>query len=324
MSFWRGKSILVTGASGFIGSHIIKRLLTKDAEVIALSRSPRSDSIITSEKLYKSEHGSIENLSFLNSVIKRNKIDIIYHLAAQPLVEVGKKNPIKTFSVNIKGAWNILESARRADVQKVIVASTSHVYGDNPNLPYKEEYFPQPSRPYETSKACADLLAQSYADTYGLPVEIPRFTNIYGPGDFNFSRLIPKIIRSVLDNKNPEVWDIGTMRDFLYIDDAVDAYLKLAELHLPNTKRTRIINFGSGKPVKIISLAKRIVRLSGNKQLSVHVMPVPENRQQEIIAQYVHIGKAYEIINWKPKIGISEGLKKTLEWYADWNLYANR
>jgi len=136
-----------------------------------------------------------------------------------------------------------LEAARQQSIQKVIIASTAHVYGNNPKVPFKEEFFPQPSRPYETSKACADLLAQSFADTYDLPVEIPRFVNIYGPGDLNFSRLIPKVIKSVLVGKKPEVWDIGSVRDFLYIDDAINAYLMLAEKQFTNSKRVRVFNF---------------------------------------------------------------------------------
>jgi CDP-glucose 4,6-dehydratase len=249
-------------------------------------------------------------------VIKKNRIHIIYHLAAQSLVEIGKKSPLKTFSINIKGTWNILEAARKNAVHKVILASTAHVYGNNPNLPYKEEYFPQPSRPYETSKACADLLAQSYADTYALPVEIPRFTNVYGPGDLNSSRLIPKIIQSVLAGKNPAIWDIGTTRDFLYIDDAIEAYVRLAELDLPNTKRIRIVNFGSGKPLPVLSIAKRIVKLYGNKKLRVEVLPVPEQREKEIIEQYVHIGKAKNTIHWQPKTSLDEGLRRTIAWHA--------
>ncbi len=168
MSFWQGKVVLVTGASGFVGSHLVNKLISKHAQVITLSRKR-----LESPAKVINEIGQVENFEELNNIVRKHKVNMIFHLAAQPLVEIGQDNPIKTFEVNIKGTWNILECARRNNIQKVIIASTVHVYGDNPKVPFKEAYFPQPSRPYETSKACADLLAQSFADSYNLPVEIP-------------------------------------------------------------------------------------------------------------------------------------------------------
>lgn len=298
MSFWQGRPILVTGASGFVGSHLVSRLTSKKSKVVSLSKKT----------------GSIEDFEKLNDMIKKNKINTIFHLAAQPIVEVGQTNPIKTFEVNIKGTWNILEAARENNVQKIIIASTVHVYGDNPKIPFKEEYYPKPSRPYETSKACADLLAQSFADTYDLPVEIPRFVNIYGPGDFNFSRLIPKVIKSILSGEQPEVWDIGSIRDFLYIDDAINAYLMLAEKKLDGGKRLRVFNFGTGKPIKIHDLVLKIIKLS-NKKINLKTEKLPEERSNEIKKQYVSIAKAKRELNWYPKISLDEGLTKTIEWY---------
>src|SRR3989344_1022411 len=177
MSFWRGKVVLVTGATGFVGSHLVDQLISKGAKVIGFSKKG-----LASQAKIIEEYGSVEDFQTISRVIKKNKTEIIFHLAAQPIVEIGQENPIKTFQVNIQGTWNILEAARQNNVKRIIIASTVHVYGDNPKLPFKESYFPQPSSPYETSKACADLLAQSFADTYNLPVEIPRFVNIYGPG----------------------------------------------------------------------------------------------------------------------------------------------
>lgn len=298
MSFWQGRPVLVTGASGFIGSHLVKQLILKKAKVASLSKKT----------------GSIEDFEKLNDIVKKHKINTIFHLAAQPIVEVGQTNPIKTFEVNIKGTWNILEAARENNVEKIIIASTVHVYGDNPKVPFKEEYFPQPSRPYETSKACADLLAQSFADTYDLPVEIPRFVNIYGPGDFNFSRLIPKVIKSILKGEKPEVWDIGTVRDFLYIDDAINAYLMLAEKKFDGGKRLRVFNFGTGKPIKIHDLVLNIIELS-NKKINLRIEKLPEERSNEIKKQYVSIAKAKRELNWYPKISLDEGLAKTFNWY---------
>lgn len=311
MSFWQGRVVLVTGASGFVGLHLVKQLVSKNSRVVTLSKKNAK----SSNKAIK-EIGSVENFELVNEVIKKHKVNTIFHLAAQPIVEIGQDNPIKTFEVNIKGTWNILESARENKIQKVIIASTVHVYGDNPKVPFKEEYFPQPSRPYETSKACADLLAQSFADTYDLPVEIPRFVNIYGPGDFNFSRLIPKVIKSILKGEKPEVWDIGSVRDFLYIDDAVNAYLTLAEKKLVDGKRLRVFNFGTGKPIKICDLVLKIIKLA-NKKIEIKMENPPEERSHEIRKQYASIAKAKRELGWYPKVTLDEGLSKTIKWYQE-------
>lgn len=320
VSFWKNKKILITGASGFVGSNLSKRLIAKGAKVIAFTRNginPPSLLILENlvGKIYKVEKGSLLNFEKVNEVVSKNKIDYIFHLAAQPLIEVGRISPIETFDVNIRGTWNILEAARQNNVKKIVVASTTHVYGDNPNLPYKEEYFPQPSRPYETSKAVADLLAQSYADTYGLPVEIPRFVNLYGPGDFNFSRIVPKVILPLLKKENPEVWDLRAVRDFLYIDDAIDAYLVLVEKNLSSAKRVRVFNFGSGKPMSIIKLAQKILKVEADKSLKLIIKGAPKEREKEIIKQYVSIAKARHLLGWEPKISLEKGLKKTIDWY---------
>lgn len=319
MSLWHNKKVLVTGANGFVGSHLVKALIQKKAQVITLDAVPLPEtSLLCLEKLdseIKSEIGSILDYDYLLRIVRKNKIETIFHLAAKSIVEIGQGSPINTFEVNIKGTWNILEAARITKVKKIIIASSAHVYGNNPNVPYRENYFTAPSRPYETSKACADLLAQSYADTYKLPVEIPRFVNIYGPADFNFTRVVPKVILSVLKNENPKIWDVGAVRDFLYIDDGVNAYLKLAETDLSNEKRIRVFNFGSGHPVSIVDVVKKIVILSPDKKLTVKMQKVPGERSGEVIKQYVSITKAKSSLGWQPQYSLDEGLKKTFDWY---------
>lgn len=311
MSFWQQRVVLVTGASGFVGSHLVNQLISKHAKVITLSKKR-----LKSSTKVINEIGFVENFERLNDIMKRYKVNTVFHLAAQPIVEIGQDNPIKTFEVNIKGTWNILEVARENNIQKVIIASTVHVYGDNPKVPFKEEYFPQPSRPYETSKACADLLAQSFADTYDLSVEIPRFVNIYGPGDFNFSRLIPKVIKSILQGEQPEVWDVGSIRDFLYIDDATAAYLMTAEKRLDNKKRLRIFNFGTGEQIKIYDLVQKIIQIMG-KGIKVKIEQLPKERSNEIKKQYVSIAKAKRELGWYPKVTLDSGLSKTITWYQE-------
>lgn len=320
MSFWPGKRVLVTGADGFLGANLTKRLLAAKAAVITLARQPaHPHSLFALERLDKKVTkrilGTVEDFDLVNKIIASQKVEIIYHLAALSLVEIGRDNPIKTFAVNIGGTWNVLEAARQNMAKQVIAVSTTHVYGDNPNLPYKETYYPQPSRPYETSKACADLLAQCYADSYRLSVVIPRFVNLYGPGDLNFTRIVPKVIRTVLRGENPQLWQSQAVRDFLYIDDAVAALIRLAETNTRSFKGNSVINFGSGRPISIIDLAQKITALAGHGKQTVVLQPQPADRAKEIIEQYVSIEKARTELNWQPTTTLEQGLADTIAWY---------
>lgn len=306
MSFWENKNILITGATGFVGSNLMTRLSSLGAKVYGISRSESKK-----EDIYKV---SILNLSGINEFVKNKKINICFHLAAEALVEIGQKDPYRTFKVNTEGTLNMLEIARKNDLKKIIIASSAHVYGKN-KAPYLEEYTPRPSRPYETSKACTDLIAQSYADSFNLPVLIPRFVNIYGPGDLNFNRLIPKTIRSVLQGKNPEMWGGGAKREYLYIDDALDAYISLAKLSDDLMEKNRIYNFGSGELYSVKDLIERIIVLSEKK---VIIERIGDQRSDEIISQYVSSRKANKMLRWKAKYGIDKGLEKTINWYESY------
>ncbi len=313
MSFWQNKKVLITGSNGFVGSHLTKDLANRGAKIITLNKS-------NSNKEHRdiiSIIGTVEDYKFVDSIVREHEVQVIFHLAAQPIVEVGEESPLPTFESNIRGSWNILETARVHNVEKLIIASSTHVYGDNPNLPYKEEYYPQPSRPYETSKACVDLLAQSYADTYNLPVEIPRFVNIYGPGDKNMSRLIPKVIYSILNSENPHVWDVGAVRDFLFVEDAISAYRILAEKEFFEKKRIRVINFGSGKQTDILTVVNKLIEISGNIHIKPVTEKVPKEREKEIKKQYISIDKAKTILGWEPRYSLDEGLKLTFSWYKN-------
>jgi len=313
--FWKDKPVLITGGSGFVGSNLAKSLASLGAKVFLLSRSRKKVLILKGTSNIFLIRGDIGDFQFLNRVITKNRIQVIFHLAAQPIVEIGQESPLQTFNTNIKGTWNILEAARLNNPEKIIITSSVHVYGNNPNLPFKEEFYPQPSRPYETSKAAADLLAQSYADTYGLPVEIPRFANLYGPGDLNFSRLIPKVIKNILEDNHPRVWDLGSVRDFLFIEDALSAFLSLSQTKTKDRKRIRVTNFGSGEPVNIVDLVKKILAISGNKKTQIKIEKIPKMRKNEIQKQYVSIEKAKVEFNWSPYFDLNNGLMKTLVWY---------
>lgn len=299
----RSKRVLITGITGFVGSNLAKKLRSLGVIVYGISRSLASDK--------RNLKANMLDYSAINNFIKDSKIQICFHLAGESLVETGQKDPYLTFKINTEGTLNILEIARKNTMDKIIIASTAHVYGNN-KLPYLEEYTPKPSRPYETSKACTDLIAQSYANTFKLPVLIPRFVNIYGPGDLNFSRLVPKTIKAVLSNTTPKMWGGKAIRDYLYIDDSISAYLKLAEIDISLIGNNRIFNFGSNNKISVENLINKVITLSGKK---VTIEKIDEGRASEIKSQYVSFRKATKVLGWKPRTTLEKGLRKTLRWY---------
>lgn len=303
--YFKDKRILITGINGFVGSQLAEKLMSVGADVYGLSRSETKGNYLRK---------NILDFKALDGFIKYNKIQISYHLAGEALVESGQNDPYSTFKVNAEGTLNILESCRKNAVEKVIIASTTHVYGNN-KVPYLEEYTPRPTRPYETSKACADLIAQSYAKTFNLPILIPRFVNIYGPGDLNFTRLIPKTIKSVLSGQRPKMWGGEVEREYLFIDDAVDAYLKLAMLDLRSAEENRIFNFGSKKRISVEDLINKIINIS---KKDIVIKKIKQERSQEIISQYVSSQKAQKTLNWDALVDLDKGLKKTISWYSEY------
>lgn len=300
----KGKNVLITGITGFIGKALEQRLKSQGANVFGISRSIKSDK----ENL----KADILDYSAINKFIKDSDIEVCFHLASASLVEEGQLHPYQTFKVNTEGTLNILESARNNNLNRIIVASTSHVYGKN-KVPYFENYMPRPTRPYETSKACTDIIAQSYAESFNLPVLIPRFVNIYGPGDLNFQRLIPKTIKSVLEDVSPKMWGGGAIRDYLFIDDAIDAYLLLTKININKVGNNRVFNFGSSNMISVEDLIKKIIKISGKNRT---IKKENIEREGEIASQYVSSKKAARLLGWKPKVNLDEGLQKTIDWYS--------
>ncbi len=300
----RNKRILITGITGFVGKALSNRLKSLGAIVYGISRSVNNDR--------SNLNADILDYPKINKFIKDSKIDICFHLASTSLVEEGQLHPYQTFKVNTEGTLNILESARNNNLEKIIIASTSHVYGKN-KVPYLESYTPKATRPYETSKACTDIIAQSYSESFNLPVLIPRFVNIYGPGDLNFQRLIPKTIKSILKDVPPKMWGGEAIRDYLFIDDAIDAYLLLAKVNINKVGTNRIFNFGSGNMISVEKLIKKIIKISGK---DLKIKEVAEERKGEIESQYVSFNKATKLLGWTPKISLDVGLKKTVAWYS--------
>lgn len=302
----KNKKVLITGINGFVGNALANRLNLLGSEVFGISKSGSSNS--------QTLKADILDYPTINKFIRDSGIQICFHLASKALVEEGQKDPYETFKVNVGGTLNILESARDNKLEKVIIASTSHVYGKN-KVPYVESYMLSPTRPYETSKTCADLIAQSYQKNFNLNVLIPRFANIYGPGDLNFQRLIPKTIKSVLKGSSPQMWGGQAIRDYLFIEDAIEAYLLLAQANIQE-KENGIFNFGGSGMISVEGLIKKIIKISG-KNLVIRKVEV--EREGEIESQYVSFDKSTKFFGWKPKIGLDEGLRKTIDWYLNYD-----
>lgn len=319
-SFWQGRKVLITGADGFIGGNLVSELVNQGAKifvlVVVVDKQNIKNPIFCSlqDKLAEIIVGDIRDFNLLNKLFDEREITTCFHLAAQSIVGQAFFDPLPTFKINIQGTINVLEAARRSKyLDRLVIASTTHVYGDNKNLPYLESYSPQPSRPYETSKACADILAQTYYYTYKLPVAISRCTNTYGPGDMNFSRLVPKTIQAILTGFNPEIVGGSSKRDFIYVKDAVKAYLTLAENLSRDEIKGQAFNFGSGQIFSAIEVVNKILQIINNPDLEIKILP--GDFRKEIKEQYVSLEKAKKLLNWEPRYSLENGLLKTILWY---------
>ena len=233
---WKGKSVLVTGANGFVGSWVAKALVDRGADVVAIIRDmhPKHQPAYQEEAmagLAGMVKGDITAYEEVARVFNEYGVELCFHLAAQAIVGAANRAPLSTFDTNIKGTWNVLEAARSTGTLKgLVVASSDKAYGEHEELPYTEEFPLNGLNPYDASKACADILARAYARTYELPVTVARCANIYGGGDMNFSRIVPDTIRSLLQGREPVIRSDGKpVRDYMYIEDAVSAYVILAE-----------------------------------------------------------------------------------------------
>lgn len=319
MAFWKNRKVLVTGAGGFVGSWLAEALQAKGAEVYVIleeGKDAPNFNILGLGRKVNAAKGDITDFKLLRKILNK-EIEVVYHLAAQSIVTKANASPVRTFDVNMRGAWNVLEACRinRSGLKAVVVASSDKAYGAHKKLPYKEESPLLPRYPYDASKACEDLIARSYFYTFGLPVAVTRCSNIYGGGDFNFSRIIPDAMRSVVCGKDPVIRSDGTpLRDYVYIDDIVAFYLLLGERMAARGVAGEAFNAGTGKPVTVLELVKKIIRISGKKHLTPAIKG-KSNPHAEIPHQYLDSSKAGRVLGWKAEVNLEEGLRETYKWY---------
>ena len=307
----KSKNILVTGGAGFIGSHLADRLIVEGGRVVVVDNlsSGRKENLNRRAKFYKVD---IRNPK-IHQILKEEKIETVFHLAAQPLVENAYENPIETLEVNIMGTANVLESCRlKGDLKSIIVASSDKAYGKAKKLPYTEETPLAGDHPYDVSKTTADLIAQTYFKTYNLPVVITRFSNTFGARDFNFSRIIPGAFKAILKNEELLIRSDGKMiREYTYVKDIVDGCIKLAQ-NIDKIKG-EAFNFGSKNIFSVIEVIKKIEKIL-NVKIRYKVLNIAKN---EIPKQYLDWSKAKRILHWQPKHSLEEGIIESFNWYKD-------
>ncbi len=319
LDIWRDTRVLFTGAQGFIGSWVAERLLDEGAEVFVLDRPAPSRSRFRLRGLDErctTVAAALHDGSSLRAALDEHAIQAVFHLAATAIVGSATDSPLRTFEVNTAGTWNLLEACRcaREPLQRIVVASSDKAYGVHKELPYREDHALQPRYPYDASKACADIVARSYAHTFGLPVAVTRFGNVFGGGDFNFSRLVPGTIQALLSGERPVIRSNGMLeRDFLYAEDAVTAYLAVAGSLDRAELRGRAWNASIGRPVTVLELVEQLVEISGTDlQPEVRGTGTPHG---ELERQWLDSSAMLAELGWSPAWELRPALDATYRWY---------
>jgi len=317
--FWLDRPTLVTGATGLVGSWLIRRLAAAGADVVCLVRDwvPQSELVRSKDiERLKVPRGDIRDQALLERVLGEYEIQTVIHLAAQTIVGIANRNPVSTFEANIAGTWSLLEACRRSPrVGQIVIASSDKAYGDHSQLPYTEETPLVGRHPYDVSKSCADLIAQAYATTYGSPVVITRCGNFYGGGDLNWNRIVPGTIRSVLRGQRPVIRSDGTfIRDYFYVEDGAIAYMLLAEkLAADPALKGRAFNFSNEIQITVRQLVDQISGL----MKSTLEPDVRNEASHEIVHQYLSAAAAQRDLGWKPQFSLEDGLARTIAWYRE-------
>jgi CDP-glucose 4,6-dehydratase len=318
-SFWQDRPTLVTGGTGLLGGWLVRHLLSLGADIVCLMRDwvPKSELIRANLiEQVKVVRGDICDPVLLERTLGEYEIETVFHLAAQTIVGIANRNPVSTFNTNIGGTWTLLEACRRSPkIKSIIIASSDKAYGQQAKLPYDESTPLQGKHPYDVSKSCADLIAQSYFATYKLPVAITRCGNFYGGGDLNWNRIVPGTIRSIIRGQRPVIRSDGQfVRDYFYIEDGAAAYTMLAEKVGGNSAlHGEAFNFSNETPVSVLEIVERILKLMRSS-----LKPIILNEaSNEIREQYLSSSKARKMLKWKPLVTLDEGLSRTISWYKD-------
>jgi CDP-glucose 4,6-dehydratase len=317
--FWLDRPTLVTGASGLVGGWLVRRLLEARADVVCLVRDQVPDSDLWRGGLLarvKVVHGDVTDAATLERALGEYEVDTVFHLAAQTLVPIANRNPVSTFESNIAGTWRLMEACRRSPkVKQIVLASSDKAYGDHEKLPYDEATPLQGRHPYDVSKSCADLIAQSYAYTWCLPVAITRCGNFYGGGDLNWNRIVPGTVRSILRGERPIIRSDGKfVRDYFYVEDGAAAYMLLAEkLAADRALAGAAYNFSNQQQLTVLELVGKIL-----EAMQSRLEPVVLNEaSNEIRHQYLDASRARRELSWKPLFDLDEGLRRTIAWYRE-------
>ena len=317
---YESKTVFVTGASGIVGSSLVRELLAQRAAVVALLRDESPNSELMRSGGYRRitcVRGSLEQPDVLERALVEYEVDAIFHLGAQTQVRHAQRHPFGTLEANVRGTYNLLEVVRRLDrpAEALVIASSDKAYGDSEDLPYTEAHPLAGRNIYDASKSAADMLASAYAESYSLPVGIARCGNIYGGGDLNWDRIVPGTIRSLMRGQRPIIRSDGTpSRDYLFVDDAVSAYLLLGASLMRGLEHGEAFNFGHGEPVAVLDLVSEIIEVVGRHDLPPEILSESPN---EIQAQWLDASKAKSRLRWTPAFTLRSGLGRTVEWYLE-------
>lgn len=317
-SFWADRPTFVTGATGLVGGWLVKRLVEAGADVVCLVRDRVPQSELVRSGLWnrvKIVDGDVRDQALLERALGEYEIDTVFHLASQTIVGIANRNPVSTFETNIQGTWALLEACRRSPkVKQIVVASSDKAYGDQEKLPYNETTPLQGRHPYDVSKSCADLIAHSFAVSFGLPVTITRCGNFYGGGDLNWNRIVPGTIRSIVRGQRPVIRSDGRfIRDYFYVEDGAAAYVLLVERMAQDSSLAgEAFNFSNEIQVSVLELVDRIRGIMGSC-----LEPVVLNEtSNEIVHQYLSAEKARNRLRWSPAFDLDTGLRATVNWYS--------
>jgi CDP-glucose 4,6-dehydratase len=316
--FWRHRRVAVTGATGFVGSHVTAALVELGAEVAIVVRDEVPPSAVAAAWTDKVSvvRGSVEDQAVVDRLLGDYESQTLLHLAAQSQVGVANTNPVATFEANVAGTWTVLEAARRAPrVTAVVTASSDKAYGAQPQLPYDEDMPLLAVNPYDVSKACSDLLSTSYHRTFGVPVCITRCGNFFGPGDRNWERLVPGAIRALLRGERPVLRSDGSMvRDYLYVVDGALAYLRLVEAMAEDPSVIgEAFNFSTETPLTVLELVAALQAAAGT-DLEPDIRGTASH---EIDSQHLSAAKARKLLGWAPTTSVEDALAATVAWYRD-------